>query len=380
MKKCIIASGILGILLMTLAAGCNATVSKAPIRVSVVEAKAQDIQQNIELTGILVPAYSADLTSQLSGQIETVKASIGDWVNAGDVLVTLDSEQLEVQRAQAQAGLVSAEAGKKAAVYQINELKSDYDLELKDFDRTRSLYEEGAVSKKDLETAEKDLQDAEQAYEKATGPSLDQAEASVLTAQANIQSLDVQLKHAEIKSPLTGVITNCSVIPGETVNQGSSLMKVADTQTLILRSTVSQDLLPWIKAGDEIDVQVDVYPDFICQGTVEKIGPLAVSTGTVFPIEIVIDNEGDLLAGMSAHGYVSVEENANLVVPDSAIIHSEGETAIFVEKEGVVYRRKVATGLSSQGYTVIISGIEKGEHVVTSHIDMMQEGMAVTVQ
>ena len=263
MQKRIGASlAILMALLVLAASGCA---GKSAVAVTTAVATNQSLSATLDLSGVLVPAQTADISSQLAGKVTSLGFQAGDAVKTGDVLMQLDTQTLNAQLAQSEAGLQSAEAGVNAAKINLDEAQKDYD-------RTKSLFEAGAASQSEMD-------DATDKYDSAAGPALAQAQAAVSTAQANINVLNVQLGEATIKSPLDGVLASRNVDVGDVVTPGVAVMSVVDASSLKLRGTVTQDELPLLALGQEMDVTVDSFPGQVYKGPVTTLGPIAVSTG-----------------------------------------------------------------------------------------------------
>ncbi len=361
-------------LLVFVASGCA---SHSAVAVTTAVATNQELATTIDLSGVLVPAQTADISSQIAGKVTSLGFQVGDAVKAGDVLMQLDTASLNAQLAQAGAGLQSAqaavgEAGNQAAVDKIS-----LDSAQKSYDRTKALFDSGAVSQSDLDDATDKLGTAQKQYDNASGPALDQAEAAVSTARANINSIDVQLSETTIKSPLAGVLSSRNVNVGEVVSPGVAVMSVVDASSLKLRSTVTQDTLPLLALGQEMDVVIDSFPNRVYQGSVTTLGPIAVSTGEVFPIEVTIKNDGHLMAGLAAHASAGVKASG-IVVPSSAVVQSSGASYVFVIKDGVASKRLVSTGLKSDTGTLILKGLTAGEQVAVTNTNALVDNMPVT--
>jgi HlyD family secretion protein len=362
-------------LLVFVASGCA---GHSAVAVTTAVATNQELATTIDLSGVLVPTQTADISSQIAGKVTSLGFQVGDAVKAGDVLMQLDTASLNAQLAQAEASLQSAqaavgEAGNQAAVDKIS-----LDSAQKSYDRTKALFDAGAASQSALDNATDALDTAQKQYDNAAGPALDQAEAAVSTARANINSLDVQLSETTIKSPLDGVLSSRNVNVGEVVSPGVAVMSVVDASSLKLRSTVTQDTLPLLALGQEMDVVIDSFPNRVYQGSVTTLGPIAVSTGEVFPIEVTIKNDGHLMAGLAAHASASVKASG-IVVPSSAVVQSSGANYVFVIKDGVASKRLVSTGQGSDKDTLILKGLTAGEVVAVTNTNALADNMPVNM-
>lgn len=367
-------------LIVVISAGCGSqTASTNAVTVKTAVSDKHKLQTTIDVTGVLVPAQTINIASKITGQVTSLGFDAGSTVKAGDTLITMETKTLNAQLQQAQAALQSAQAGAQSAVNQADQAKVNLDTAQRAYDRTKALFDSGAVSSSQMEDATSKLELAKKQYETASGSAQSQAQASINTAQANINNINVQLDNAVITSPINGVITNRNINPGEIASPGVSLFTIADVSTLKLKGTVSQEALPMLKPGQEIDVSVDIYPDKVFKGQIDSIGPMAVSTGTYFPIEISIKNSGDIKAGLSAHASVSVTGDEKVIVPASAVVENNGQSYVFVIKNQVASKRIVTVGLRNDKEIEIIKGLEAGEKVAVTNIKNLFDNMPVNV-
>lgn len=332
----------------------------------------QELETKIELSGVLVPEKTVDLSSKISGQVVRLGFEVGSPVKAGDVLMQLDTESLRAQLLQAQAGLQSAEASVQSVQNQASLAKINLDAAQKAYDRTKTLFDSGAVSQSQMDDTTDKLNIAKNQFENASGPALNQANAAVSTAAANIKNLQVQINYATVKSPSNGIVASQNVDVGEVVSAGVPVISIVDTQILKMRSTVTQDELPLFSIGKEVDLTVDSYPDVKFKGAITSLGPVAVSTGEVFPVEISVKNNGNLKAGLSAHASVAARAKG-VVVPVSAIVQDSGKSYVFVIKDNRAERRIVKTGLKNDQEIQILNGLDKGERVAVTNVKSLTD-------
>lgn len=373
-----ILSLLIGGMLVVGAVGC-ASPAIGPVAVTTAKAEKKVLSPTIALEGVLVPAQTAELSSRISGQISSVAVKSGDYVKAGQVLVTLDDRALNAQLNQAQAGLQTAQAGQEMVQGQVALAKITLDAAQKDYDRTVSLFNSGAVSQSQMDTASDKLNTALRQYENASGPSRSQAKASMNTAGAAIGNLKVQLDYAILKSPLSGIVTVQGAVIGETVSPGSPLMTVADTTTLKLKGTVPQDLIPFLKMGQLVKVTVGIYSDSPVQGALTGIGPMAVSTGELFPIEVTLPNDGRLMPGLTAGAAVETAGLERLVIPYAAVVSESGKQIVYVIQNGKAVRQEVTLGLRNLQDVIVMKGIQAGDIVAVTGSGSLKDQMAVTV-
>lgn len=337
------------------------------------------LQTRLDIAGVLVPAQTVNIVSKMTGQITRMDFNVGSTVKSGDVLIELEAKALNAQLQQAQAGLQSAQAAAQSVKNQAELAKINLNTAQKAYDDTKALYDSGAVSKSQLDDVVNKLDLAKKQYENASGSSENQAQAAINTANANINSIRVQMENTVVSSPINGIIVNRNINPGEIASPGVPLLTIADTSTLKLKGTVSQEVLPLLQVGQEIKVSIDIYPDKEYKGKIENIGPMAVSTGEVFPIEISIDNTDGIKAGLSAHASLDIADEKGVIVPASSVVTNNGESYVFVIKDNVASKRLVTIGLKSDKEIEILGGLDAGEKVAITSVNSLFDNMPVNV-
>lgn len=366
-------------MLVFVSVGCAAQTAGNANGISVKTAAADKhkLQTVLDVAGVLVPARTVNIVSKISGQITSLDLDVRNIVNAGDVLITLETKALNAQLQQAEAALQSAEASVQSVGEQAEQARINLDAAQKAYDRTKALADSGAGTQNQLEDATTRLDLAKKQYEIAAGSAQKQAQASVNTAQANINNIKVQLENAVITSPISGIITNRNISPGEIASPGTALLMIADTSILKLKGTVSQEVIPLLQAGQNIDVSVDIYPNKTFAGKIDNIGPMAVSTGEYFPIEISIKNSGDIKAGLSAHASIGLTSDGGVVVPFSSVVQNNGQSYVYVIKNNIVSKRIVTLGLKNDKEIEVLKGLDAGERVAVTNVNSLFENMSV---
>lgn len=364
-------------LLLTLT-GCTSTVSDGPLLVQTAVAATGPIETHLDLTGVLLPNQTVNISAKLSGEVKSSPFAIGDVVKVGDVLFELDGSTVNAQIAQAQSGLVTAQSAYDASRKQAEVAMINLEAAQKAYEDTVALYASGAVSETVLSDSKTRLDLAKKQVENANGPQKNQAASSVETAQAAINTLDVQKGNTKVISPINGVVVTRALQQGEMASMSAPLMTLADLSTLKMKGTISQENIPYLKVGQTVDIHVDVYPDQVFKGTISSIGPMALSTGKIFPIEVVMSNDTNLLAGLSGRTAIKMASTGHVIIPLSAVTHAEGISYVFTIENGLAMKKTVVTGLKNNDAIEILSGLNSGEIVATNNTHILQNEMRVT--
>ncbi len=375
-KRLIILAGSILVLLL---ACCGCAGENKTVPVTTASASYQDLEVPLDLSGVLVPSQTVDVSSKISGKVISLGFTAGQTVNEGDILIQLDSESIRGQLMQAEASLKAARAAALAAENQAGLAEINLNKAQRTYEQMKTLFEAGAVSENQMNDTQASLDTAQTQYQNASGPALTQVQAAIDAAQANVMNLNIQLENATIRSPISGVLAARNIDVGEVLSPGVSVISIIDNSVLKLKTTINQETLALLTVGDQMDITIDGYPEKKWQGTVSCIGPLAVSTGEVFPLEITIDNDSNLIAGLSAHAFINTKTKG-IIIPSSSIIQDQGESCVFVVKDQIANRRVIITGLSNDQATQILTGIDEGEQVAITNGHALVDKTPVEVQ
>ncbi len=182
-----------------------------------------------------------------------------------------------------------------------------------------------------------------------------------------------------ITAEFDGVVTEVNAVEGGTVAPGSQLLKLESTQDVMVRITVTKYDLDKIAVGQKAKVTIGSKE---YEGKVEKINKMAEqnnSGAAVVGTEIKITNpDSDVILGVEAKVVISTaqEENAVLIPVTAVNVDMEGEF-VYVVEEGVLVKKRITTGISSDTMVQITEGLTEGEQVVTDVTANLMEGMTV---
>ena len=283
-----------------------------------------------------VEATEADLGFQMAGRIGWIGPRLGDSVEAGEEAARLDQEELQARKRAAEAQLDGARAllGEMNAGFRPQEIAegqaalrgSEERLAdaRRDLDRTRRLFEGGAVSREAFDKAETAARVAESAVEQATerlqileeGPRQERIvaqRAMVAQAEAAVAQVDAALSNAVVTIPFPGIVTLRHREPGETAGPGAPVLTVMDPEDRWVRIYVREDRIGEVSLGQAATIRSDTYTDRTYRGEVVFIAseaeftPRNVQTTEervklVYAVKVQItdDPSHDLKAGIPA--------------------------------------------------------------------------------
>ena len=258
-------------------------------------------------------ADEVSVSAQASGQLTVFTPVEGSTLPVGAVVAVVDTTQLALERAQliaqqqATAARV-AEAGKQAQVYQ-----SQLGIALRNYERMQRLFEQRAATAQQRDQAERDYRTlvAQVAAAKAQQQSVSRDASS---AAARVAQINDQISRSKVTNPQAGTVLATYVKPGEVVQSGQPLYKIADVDTLILRAYITEKQLTSVRLGQQVQVHVDRGGGRLLTlpGTVRWISTEAEFTPTpvqtrderadlVYAVKVSVPNQnGALKIGMPA--------------------------------------------------------------------------------
>jgi RND family efflux transporter MFP subunit len=318
-----------------------------PLEITQVEP--QTLQQLVKVTGSLAPQRQTQLGSQVAGRVVAVLARPGDTVKEGDVLMQLDTESLQIQLDQQTNTAEATRAQLQLAESQLA--------------RTTDLIERGLTASSGLEQAQS---------------SVDALRANLAALEGQVEAARIAVQNATLKSNMSGIISERSVEPGQTVQPGTPLFTIVDLSEMEMNAAAPVGASSLVAAGQPVVITVEGFGDRTFSGTVDRVNPVAVAGTRTIPVYIAIDNpEGLLRGGMFATGQIVVNEAQNaLAVPTGAVREdAEGFFLLKVEGDHVV-RQAIEKGPTWNGGRLvqITAGLAPGDTVVTAPLTQLQPG------
>jgi HlyD family secretion protein len=392
---------------LALSAGCAKEPAAPPTEVEVQAATAEvaPITQHLAVDAVLSPVAQAAITPKISAPVKKFYVQRGSRVKAGQLLAELENRDLSAAMIDNRGSFQSAQATYQTTVkaqvpqdYQRAELdvaqaKASLSLNQKIVESRKQLFAQGAIAGRDLDTAEAALVDAQATYDSAASrlagmkqvsreAALKSASGQLQSAQGKYQGAEAQLSYSEIRTPISGVVTDRSLFTGETAAAGSPLITVMDTSVMLAKAHVPQTAVETMKKGDETEVFVPAL-DRTVQGKISLISPALDPGSTTVEIWILIKNPaGELRPGSAVTASIAGRSAGKaLVVPTQSVVTMpDGKKAVMViDTGGVAHQTVVTTGIEDGGSTQIVKGLSSGQRVVTVGAYALDDGTHVKV-
>lgn len=335
-----------------------------PVPVTVAQAKKEDISATTVVTGKVTPASEVMIIPKVPGKVARVPVDVGSRVKKGDLLVKIDTTDLEISLSAAVNGMQNAKLNHNQAVLNYNNAKSNYE-------RIKSLYKEGAVSQQQLEQAELQYNITRDAMNQPM----------VESAQNQIDTIRNQIANATITSPIDGEVATRSIDPGEMAGPSQPVISVVNIDKVFIEGMVAERDISLISVGQEVSVKVDAAGGSFT-GIVTILSPVADPQTKGYPVKVEIDNrDRKLKPGMFGEiRLITQEKKGALVIPKEVLVTRGSDKMLYILKNGTVEERAVETGIDSDDLVEIVKGLEAGEKFVSEGQHSLFDGARVTVR
>lgn len=332
------------------------------MRVGTALAEPRVFQADLEILGELRPKASVDVTSRVSGQLESLLVERGDAIQRGQLLAEIDDSDLQERIRRSEAGIAVARAAVQREQATLRNLQVL-------FDRYQNLHEEALISTQELEDVESRLRVAEAEYQLA--------QAQVEQAEADLRELRIQQEQTRILSPLDGFVGERVLDPGAQVNASTPIVSVLDVSRLKTVIPVPERVLPQIRPGLSAVVTVDPYPDRRYTGGITSVSPFLDAETRTADVEIEVDNsEGVLKPGMFARVQIEATiARTSLSIPRAALLTRGDQKGVYLlsEDDTAIYRT-IEIGKIEGQVVEVLEGLSEGTRVVSAGAQNLNEG------
>ena len=340
----------------------NAAVARPPVPVNIDTVQRGAMPVRVDAVGVVQPMASVTLKTRIDAQIEKIFVPDGSQVKAGDILVKLDSRQIEAQIKQTEANI----AKDQAAVEQAQ----------RDAARTNELFGRGAGTQTKADDAVTQVA----------------ATKAVLAAdQALLENQKVQLSWYTLSAPITGRVGTFNAKAGNIVRAGDNtvtgiIATIVQTSPIYVAFSIPQTVLGEVR--DAIATgksEVRATPQGSKRSAVGKIAVLDntidAATGTIM-VRALFDNADDVLwPGQLCNVRVTLRIDPDVIsVPRTATQSGQQGNFVYIVENGVARSRKVNVGRFQDGRDVILDGLKGGETVVSDGALLLIDGSRVDIR
>jgi HlyD family secretion protein len=362
------------------------------VSVQVTPVKKASIEEEISAEAVVFPVQQAVITPKITSTIKEFLVQRGSRVRKGQLLAILENsdlsaaaEQNKGEFEQAEAGYASAAGASVPQATQKAELdasatKIAFEAQQKTYDSRKELFQQGALPRRDLDSAEvalaqarsqsevaqKQLEDLKRLGEREA---LKSASGQLAAARGKYRGATAQLSYSEIRSPMDGVVTDRPQYPGELATANQPLLTVMDISKLIAKAHVAQSEAAYLKVGNKAKLHVTGLDDPL-DGAVTLVSPALDAGSTTIEVWVKANKPNPALRpGMTVQLSITGRSaNDALLVPASAVFKTE-EGADYVavaDSDNHAHMQTVQTGVRNADVVQITRGLKEGDSVITS--------------
>lgn len=322
---------------------------KKAIEIETVTASYKPLRSQLQAMGKVLahPLRKAIVSYAFSARISQIHVRIGDWVKAGQKLVTLQSEEV---------GTAKSEFYKAMADYELAKVSSE---------REKRLHDRGVGARKNFLAAEAELKVAEVNLNTAEKKLhvLGFTEEQVKTISETHQINPV----ITLFAPIRGKIIENKAILGAMVDQETEILTILDPTVLCIDAEIYEKDIAKIRIGQEVEISVPAYSAEIFVGKIRYISDVLNEETRAITVRTEVENKSyKLKPGMFADIKIILDNQSKaLVLPNEAILDDKEYKIVFLEINKKYFPQVVEIGTKENNLIEILSGVKEGDKVVT---------------
>ena len=314
----------------------------------------------VSASGKIEAENSANVSTRMMGYVTKVHIKVGQKVSAGQLLVSVNSTDLQAKKAQVEASILQATAG--------------YNNAKKDYDRFVALFAQQSASQKELD-------DMTSRYE--------MAKAGLEGAKQMRNEVMAQFSYSNITAPFSGEVTNTFVKEGDMANPGMPLVSIEGASHLQVTAMVSESDITSIQNGMNVKVLVKSTNQQLA-GKVVEVSGSAKNTGGQYLVKVNLNNTGSkVLSGMFVNvqfpaankPQIKKSQKGKVVVPQSALVHQGQLTGIYtIGNKNIAILRWLRIGKTFGNQVEVLSGLSANEQYIVSADGKLYNGAKISIQ
>jgi RND family efflux transporter MFP subunit len=331
-----------------------------------------------EATGSVRARTATVVSSKLMAYVRQVAVQVGDRVQDGQLLITLDAQDLDTKVTAAEAAEAEVMSAIPEADNGVAGAKANLDLAQSTFKRMEELASKKSISNQEFDEASARLKSAQAAYEmaRAKRAQLDSKWASV---QQEIRGATIMRDYTRISAPFSGVVTAKSVEPGNLAAPGAPLLTVEKEGAYRLEASVDESRLTFVKAGQAVDVALESL-DRRFTARVSEIVPSVDAASRTYVVKIDLPVVPNLRSGVFGRAMFPLGSRKVASIPPAAMVEHGQLQSVFVIEDGSAHTRLLTTGERRQTAVEVLSGLSEGEKLVSPVPSGLTDGARVEVR
>jgi HlyD family secretion protein len=397
------------VLLVSTTAGCSKEDKEKEPEVSVqtTPAEKKDISQIVTEEAVIFPLQQATVAPKITSTIKQFLVQRGTRVKKGQLLAVLENADLSAAAVSSQGDFQQAEAAYATSVgssipqqIQKAELdaasaKSAFDAQEKIYNSRKDLFQQGAIPRRDLDTAEVGLVAARSQNEQTQKQladlqrlgkqqALKSAQGQKLSAEGKYLGAKAQLSYSEIRSPIDGVITDRPLYVGDLATANQPLLTVMNVSKLIAKGHLPQSEAMQLKAGNAAEIKVSGVEEPI-EGKVTLVSPALDPGSTTLEVWVEARKPNPALRpGIAVQVEMTAKTDKDVVVvPVAAVFKTPdggGDYVLLAGTDVKAHLKTVHVGIRTAESAEIVSGIKEGDPVITTGGYAVPDGTKIKVE
>ncbi|QDV41153.1 Multidrug resistance protein MdtA precursor [Stieleria neptunia] len=326
--------------------------------------------------GSLHPDEQVVIGAKIGGRVDQVHVEIGDFVQQGDSLATLDQQEARLRVTQAEAQLLQAratvglEADQNAAdldpqnAAPVREAKAVWDEGIAVFERAKLLKDRNALSAAEFDQAAAAERVAEAQYVSSLNAVAERL-AVIRVREAELAIAKQQLVDSVVKAPFSGFVQQRDIAPGAYVATGQAIAVLVQTNPLRFRGAVPERFAQSLRLGQDVRLTIQSVSTPV-MATVTRISPMLDPRSRTLMFEADVDNEDQQLrTGLFAEAEVVIDPDAKaIVLPESAVVEFAGNQKVWKVVDGVAAEQTVTTSESRDNLCRVDQGVDVGDQLL----------------
>ncbi|MDH6311117.1 RND family efflux transporter MFP subunit [Dysgonomonas sp. PFB1-18] len=317
---------------------------------------AQSSNEGFYLSGEVTAKQTATISTRMMGYVSKIHVKPGDRVAAGQLLVSISSDDILAKKAQVHAMIIEAEAAAKNAQ--------------RDYDRFKRLREQNSVSDKELENVA--LQNT----------SMD---AKVQMARQQMNEVNAMLAYTNIRAPFSGIITQKMVDEGSMANPGMPILVLEQNGELQVVASVPENYIQYVKVGDAAKIELKSLGASI-DGKVSELSPSAFRTGGQYSMKLSIDakDKENIRSGMFVNILIPNKTGesipSKIMLDKNSIVYRDQLTGVYViDDQSQANLRWIRLGKTTGNQVEVLSGLSQNDKIVSKAEGKLYNGVKISV-
>jgi len=312
-----------------------------------------------ETVATVAAEVESTISSRIMGPVASISVNEGDMVKEGQLLMVIDSKDIDNK-------VAAAEAAYREAVRALDAAEQNKILAESTYRRFKNLFDEKALSLQEYDKIETQKNIAALEYERL--------QEMVKRTEAGLAEARVYLGFTEIKSPINGTVTGKFIDPGTMAMPGMRLLTIEDTAKYRLEAEIDESLAGRISPGLDAEVEIKAINTQL-QGRVTKIVPAVDPRSRTFKIFITLPQHKHLRSGLFARVRIPVGEQEIILVPAEALVRRGQLTGVYtVDSNSIITYRLVRSGKNYNDRIEILSGLKPGDVIISGKISGIADG------